>query len=436
MKISLAATNPCHVFPLAVELARAGALGSYYSGYPAWKLGEDARALRVRAHSLRTNIVYGLLKYAPEKLRPSSRRLFLWQDAGFDRWTGAHLEPCDFIHGLPGQCLHTFRAARRLGIRTVLNHATGPVRTWVRIMEPEYARVGLKLEDVCPYDADYFAREDEEYALADFHCAASTVVRDQLLTLGIPPDRIWLVPYGADARVFHPGSTRVPRVGEGVPPSRTSAGVDRQKIVNPSIGDTSRKFVAAGRRDQHAGRARSPEFADAPAQATAADGLRIVFAGQVGLRKGLKTLLDALTLAARADWRVDFYGAVLGEARHDLDAYRGKAQLTFHGAVPQAALADGFRAGSVLVLPSLEEGFGLVVPQALNCGLPVIVSDAVGGKDFVRHRENGSIFPARDTAALAAELAWWAENPRRVTGNFGWSTPARTLITLSQSALA
>ena len=133
---------------------------------------------------------------------------------------------------------------------------------------------------------------------------------------------------------------------------------------------------------------------------------------------------------------MDFYGAVLGEAQRDLDGYRGKTPLTFHGAVPQAALADGFRTGSVLVLPSLEEGFGLVVPQALNCGLPAIVSDAVGGGDFIRHRENGSIFPARDAAALAGELAWWAEHPRRVTENFGWSTPAQTLITHSQAALA
>jgi len=377
VKISLAATNPCHVFPLAVELARAGALGCYYSGYPAWKLGEDARALTVRAHSLRTNIVYGLLKYAPEKLRPSSRRLFLWQDAGFDRWTGAHLEPCDFIHGLPGQCLHTFRAARRLGIRTVLNHATGPVREWVRIMEPEYARVGLKLADVCPYDADYFAREDEEYALTDFHCAASTIVREQLAALGIPRERIWLVPYGADACIFHPSAN-----------------------------------------------------AEAPPE------FRIVFAGQPGLRKGLRTLLDALTLAGRADWRVDFYGAVLGEAQADLAGYRGATPLQFHGPVAQPALAQAFRAGSVLVLPSLEEGFGLVVPQALNCGLPAIVSDRVGGQDFVRHRENGSIFPFGDAAALAAELAWWAGQPRRITANFGWNAPAQTLITLSQAARA
>ena len=371
MKISLSATNPCHVWPFALELAKVGALKAYYSGYPAWKL-PDSAGLPIRAHSLRTNIVYGLLKYAPERFRPSSRRLFLWQDRGFDRWTGAHLEPCDFIHGIPGQCLHTFRAAKKLGVRTVLNHATGPVRDWVRIMEPEYARVGLRLTEVCPYDADYFRREDEEYALADFHCAASTIVRDQLTARGIEAARLWLVPYGADGRIFHRG--------------------------------------------------------DAPAP----EPFRIVFAGQVGLRKGLRTLLDALTLAARADWRADFFGAVLGEARTDLEAYRGATSLKFHGAVSQAKLADAFRAGSVLVLPSLEEGFGLVVPQALNCGCPAIVSDCTGGKDLVSHRENGSVFKTNDVEALAAELMWWAKNPRRTDDDFGWQAPGRMLLAASQ----
>ena len=374
MKISLSATNPCHVYPFAMELAKLGALGAYYSGYPAWKL-PDSNGLPIRAHSLRTNIVYGLLKYAPERFRPSSRRLFLWQDRGFDRWTGAHLEACDFIHGIPGQCLHTFRAAKKLGIRTVLNHATGPVRDWVRIMEPEYARAGLRLVDVCPYDADYFQREDEEYALADFHCAASTIVRGQLIARGIEPSRIWLVPYGADERIFHSGNA-------------------------PTL-----------------------------------EPFRIVFAGQIGLRKGLRTFLDALTLAARADWRVDFFGAVLGEARTDLDAYRGATPLEFHDAVSQSKLADAFRAGSVLVLPSLEEGFGLVVPQSLNCGCPAIVSDCVGGKDLVRHRENGSVFKRNDAQALAAELVWWSGNPRRAADTFGWKAPAETLLAASHAAI-
>jgi len=276
---------------------------------------------------------------------------------------------------MPGQCLHIFRAARRLGIRTVLNHATGPVREWVRIMEPEYARVGLRLTDVCPYDNAYFTREEEEYALADWHCVASSVVREQLLNLGVDARRIWQVPYGADLDIFH------------------------------SSGETV-----------------SPQF-------------RIVFAGQVGLRKGLRTLLEALTIAQRADWRADFYGAVLGEARHDLDVYRGTTPLNFHGPVGQETLANSFRAGSVLVLPSWEEGFGLVVPQALNCGLPAIVSDRVGGKDLVRQRENGSIFATGDAAALASELLWWAGNPQRAREKFGWSQPAERLIEFSTAAL-
>ena len=376
MKISFSATNPCHVWPTARAVALEGALGLYYSGYPEWKLpGAEPRELR--CHSLRTNVVYGLLKYIPEALRPRSRRLFLWQDRGFDRWVGEHLEPCDFIHAMPGQALQTFRAAKRLGIRTVLNHATGPARDWVRIMEPEYARAGLKLADFCPYDADYFSREDEEYALADFHCAASGIVRDQLIAGGIAADRVWVVPYGADTNVpvFH-------RAG------------------NPS----------------------SPPI------------FRVLFAGQISLRKGIRTLLDALTLADCPHWKMDFIGARSRECERDIAAYRGATPLNFHSALPQEQLARAMRDSSVLVLPSLEEGFGLVVPQALNCGCPCIVSDRVGGRDYVRHRDNGGIFPVGDAAALAAELLWWERHPARTADNFTWTAGARTLIAKSQAA--
>jgi glycosyltransferase involved in cell wall biosynthesis len=374
MKISISATNPCHLFAMARELAKADALGAYYSGYPRWKLGA-APEVNLRTHSLRTNIVYGLFRFVPEKLRPPSRSLFLWQDHGFDRWVGAHLEPCDFIHAMPGQCLETFRAARRLGIRTVLNHATGPVREWVRIMKPIYAQAGLRVEEVSPYDEAYFIREDKEYALSDWHCAASTIVREQLVGIGVPPEKIWVVPYGADEDLFF---------ADGTPP---------------------------------------------PAE------FRIVFAGKVGLRKGLQSLVDALTVAGRESWRVDFYGEVLGEARAGIAGYQGRTPLEFHGPVSQAQLGEIFRRSSVLVLPSLEEGFGLVVPQALSCGVPCIVSDCVGAKDLVRHGDNGSIVRAQDSSALAAELAWWADHPRRVAEAHRWTEPARQLRLLSAAAL-
>jgi glycosyltransferase involved in cell wall biosynthesis len=294
---------------------------------------------------------------------------------------------------MPGQALHTFERARKLGIRTVLNHATGPVRDWVRIMEPEYRRVGLRLEDVCPYDAQWFAREEREYALADFHCAASTVVRDQLIALGIPPGRIWVAGYGADTKIFN-----------------------------------------------SKGRVKPDRF-------------RIAFAGQIGLRKGIRTLLDAFRALGPRDWEMHFYGAVAPEANQDLADYTGASPakfqqflpvpaanpgdipLTFHGPISQLSLAANFRRSSVLVLPSLEEGFGLVIPQALNCGLPCIVSDRVGGKDLIRHRENGSIFPAGDAAELAAELGWWEKHWKPVEELHTWQKPAAEIIAASHSAL-
>jgi glycosyltransferase involved in cell wall biosynthesis len=374
LRISISATNPCHLYPMAVELARLDALGAYYSGYPEWKL-PDREGLPIRTHSVRTTIVYGLLKYAPARLRPNAKSLFRWQDHGLDRWVGHHLEPCDCVHAMPGQALETFRGATRRGIKRVLNHATGPVRDWVRLLEPEYARAGLRLQDFNPYDDAYFAREDEEYALADFHCAASTVVAEQLQARGIPEDRIWVVPYGADERIFHPGEN----------------------------AESPRTF-------------------------------RIAFAGQFSLRKGMKTLLDALTLAGRPEWEVHFYGGDSGETGEDFAAYKGAPQLIRHGAVSQQALADGLRASSVLVLPSLEEGFGLVVPQALNCGVPTIVSDRAGGGDLVVHRENGSHFPAQNAERLAEELTWWAAHPKRLQKKYGWDETARTLLAYTRRA--
>jgi glycosyltransferase involved in cell wall biosynthesis len=275
---------------------------------------------------------------------------------------------------MPGQALETFREAKALGVRTVLNHATGPSRNWIEIMREEYQRVGLTLDQATVYDESFLERESKEYALADLHCAASTVVKKQLVVTGISPERIWIVPYGADPKVFYP------------------------------------------RRDSSAGQ------------------FRIIFAGYVSLRKDVITLLSALQKLRRKEWRVDFYGGVAGEVRQDIDSYSGETPLHFHGPVSQNDLAQKMRESSVLVLPSLEEGFGLVVAQALSCGTPCIVSEAVGAKDLLKNRENGSVFSVKDSEALSEELIFWANRPRRVTGDFSWTQPAEALLKLSESA--
>jgi glycosyltransferase involved in cell wall biosynthesis len=371
MKIAISATNPCHLFDLAKEFFRRDALGAYLSGYPAWRLRPPA-GFPLRVHPVRTVITYGLLRL-PAKLRPNPNRLFRWQDAGFDRAAAADVAATgsEIIHAMPGQALHTFRAARAAGIETCLNHASGPVRQQVAILEREWARRGIDSKGLHRFDESYFRQEQEEYALADWHCAASTLVRDQLVAAGVRHERIWVAPYGADLAVFHP------------PPDRT-------------------------------------------ARATA----RFVFAGQLTLRKGLRTLFDAFAAAPLgADATLDCYGAIAPDARNVLHRAQDDRRIRCHGAVTQRDLAAAFRAATAVILPSQEEAFGLVIPQALSCGAPCIVSDRVGAQDLIRPHRNGSVFPVDDVAALAAEMMWWREHAGagEVVAH-SWDGPAELLL--------
>lgn len=366
MKISFAATNPCHLYDLALALHKRRALGTYHSGYPRWRLKPPAD-FPLTESSWRTLITYTLLR-VPEAFRPNHTRLFRWQDKGFDADAAAKLQTADFLHGLPGQCCKLFQTAKQQGIKTVLNHATGPVRQQLTLLEPEYRRAGIPFNPDNFYDANYFDAAQQEYALADFHCVASTIVKEQLQQQGIPHERIQVVPYAANTQLFPKSLT--------IPPGDFSIG----------------------------------------------------FAGMASLRKGIYYLLQALELAEQARWTLHCYGPPNSETNGDFQHYRGKPQIKRHGSLPQAELAKAFHKLHALVLPSAEEGFGLVVVQALQSGLPCIVSDRVGAKDLIQHRQNGSIFPFGQPEALLEELRYWEAHPRRINEIYNWDAPAQQLL--------
>src|SRR5438309_425055 len=68
---------------------------------------------------------------------------------------------------------------------------------------------------------------------------------------------------------------------------------------------------------------------------------------------------------------------------------------------PQTALAES----ALLVLPSLAEGFGLVLIEAMAAGLPVIATDVAGIHDVVRPNETGLLVPPGDASALAMAIS-------------------------------
>ena len=67
----------------------------------------------------------------------------------------------------------------------------------------------------------------------------------------------------------------------------------------------------------------------------------------------------------------------------------------------------------VLVLPSVQDGFGMVMAQAMACACPVIASLNTGGEDLFTDGDEGFIVPIRDVNALAVRLQQLADNPEQ-----------------------
>jgi glycosyltransferase involved in cell wall biosynthesis len=73
--------------------------------------------------------------------------------------------------------------------------------------------------------------------------------------------------------------------------------------------------------------------------------------------------------------------------------------------VPQTELYRYYSDSSVYVLPSIEDGFGMVVSEAMACGVPVICSANAGASDILDDGVNGYVVPAGDVPALKARLS-------------------------------
>jgi glycosyltransferase involved in cell wall biosynthesis len=126
---------------------------------------------------------------------------------------------------------------------------------------------------------------------------------------------------------------------------------------------------------------------------------RILFVGQVGLRKGNHVLAEACRLLKHRG--VIFECHVAGPAKVDA-THPLFAGPTYLGQVPRSQIREEFRRADIFVLPTLADSFGLVHLEAMACGVPVITTPHCGS--VVRDGEDGFIVPIRDATAVADRL--------------------------------
>jgi glycosyltransferase involved in cell wall biosynthesis len=372
-----------HSHQAALALDRAGMLAGYWAGVPAvaeqrrWiPAGLARRFARYRpvpldARRVRWFPAAPALRRLGDALLPhgAAARVDLLACRLFDNWAAAGLRRCgaDAVIACEISALATFRAARRLGVVTILDapslHHRAQDRLHGTTDPPGLHRRIARVKDL-------------ELALADQVLTVSELARQTYVDAGVPAERVHAVTLGADLELFTPGTEEAER----------AEATDR------------------------------PRGAERVAQAERGGGFLFLFCGASIRRKGFDLLLEAFDRVLREEPRARLrVVGPRGDAAGLLDGRRGEA-ISVSGPVGQPELAAELRRADCLVLPSRNDSYGMVVAEALACGLPVLVSEMVGAKELVAPGENGWIVPAGDAAALAQRMAWCVRHRDAVRG--------------------
>ena len=154
------------------------------------------------------------------------------------------------------------------------------------------------------------------------------------------------------------------------------------------------------------------DFWRPPAKKPERDRLRFIYAGQLSLRKGIPMLLHAWEAAALDNAELELVGMWQLAQSKRIALPRG---VNWRRACSREELRQRYQTADAFVFPSFFEGFGLVLLEAMACGLPAIASEATAGPD-VLIPACGRLVPTGDLEALVESLRWFEQHPGQLPG--------------------
>jgi alpha-maltose-1-phosphate synthase len=305
---------------------------------------------QVRIHPLPAAVMQVAIRLAQDSI--NQYRWVLWYNAQFDDWVASHLpEFGNLAFGYESSSLYTFRRAKELGIPCVLYQPVACAELAEKLLEEERQRFP-KLAPTLRYSwfpEGELDRRSEERGLADAIICASAFTRQSLLEMGVEADRIFVEPYGVDQEVFSPSTDKFSRFS-------------------------------------------------------------VVWASSYTQTKGIGYLLEALAREPVPGMELVLAGSPYGTDAVSLYEDRVRARRLGH--ISREELGRVMRRCHAHVYPTLLDGFGRNIIEAMSSGLPVITTPNCAGPDLIEDGVTGFIIPIRDVDAICEKLAWVHDNPQ------------------------
>ena len=140
---------------------------------------------------------------------------------------------------------------------------------------------------------------------------------------------------------------------------------------------------------------------------------RVLYVGRLMPEKGIHYLVKAFQELALPESELLLFGSTLTRStRNWLDKQiKGWDNIKISCGDPRPA----YEQSSILVHPSLQDGFALVVAEAMAYGLPVIVTENTGAKEKVLDGENGFVIPVRDVGSIKEKLRYYYQKHEKTT---------------------
>ena len=308
-------------------------------------------------------------------LRRNRHWKVLWQSRHFDRMVADRLTGGEVFLGAGGTCLRSFAAAHALGSRRVLDVTTLHVDQFGGYQDRE----GAKFDVRASWHKALRDQAREEYRQADLIRIVSHLGARSLVEGGVDPDKIVVV---------HPPLLSMEEFPNVVHES------DRLRIGIVGMLEPAKGF----------------HYLVEAVQGIRSDDLELSLWGGTGSRK----IAQYVAKATSQDPRI----------KHRTEAIRA------------VGLESVFGNMEVLVHPSLSDGFGLAVAEAMACGIPAIVTSTTGASDLIEDGVSGFIVPPADAGAIRDRLRFFLDNPGSLSRMGAAARAAVSQLTLDQSRAA